>query len=500
MVSTRTNLPIATSAILVCPPTLKIMAVSLAGLMAGCAVGPDFKRPVASDVSNYTTSPVPKQTASAPMLLGEAQRIVTNMPLETQWWRSLKSPRLNALIEMALKTSPSLNSARAMLRQAQELYTAQAGSTLYPQVDATMGAQRQRMNPSALGQVGDAKEFSFYNASVGVRYNLDLAGGNRRALEALAARADYRRYEVDAARLTLAGSIATAAITQARLVAQIEAISTIIRAQEEQFQVKRERLRLGQAAPDEVLSQQTLLQQARAELPPLHNQLQQTEHLLAMLAGRDPGAGGIPDFTLADFALPTELPLVVPSELVRRRPDIQASEALLHAANAEYGVAVAKLYPHLTLSASLGNQALTTGALFGSGSAVWSLVGQLTQPLLNPGLPAEKRAALAAFDAASANYQGVVLEAFRNVADTLRAVENDAQELAVLAAADDAAQGTLRSVERQYQLGAASYVQLLIAQQQAQRVRISLILAQSQRLVDSSTLYQAMGGVSVKAS
>lgn len=166
----------------------------------------------------------------------------------------------------------------------------------------------------------------------------------------------------------------------------------------------------------------------------------------------------------------------------------------MHAANAEYGAAVGKLYPQINLSASLGSQALTTGALFGGGSAVWMLAGQLAQPLFNPGLPAEKRAALAAFDAAAANYQSVVLDSLRNVADVLRAVENDAQSLAALAAADAAAQGSLASVQNQYKLGASSYVQLLIAQKQAQQTTISLIGAQAQRLVDSIALYQAMGG------
>ena len=251
-------------------------------------------------------------------------------------------------------------------------------------------------------------------------------------------------------------------------------------------------MRIGQASPDEALSLQAQAEQTRAELPALRKQLQQTEHLLAVLAGRAPGTGGIPAFTLADFTLPVEMPLVVPSELVRRRPDIQASEALLHAANADYGVAVAKLYPQINLSANLGSQALTTGTLFGGGSAVWGLVAQLTQPLLIQGYPL-KRAALAAFDAA-ANYQSVVLESLRNVADTLRAVESDAQTLTALAAADMAAQASLQSVERQYRLGAASYLQLLIAQQQAQSIRINMVAAQAQRLVDSVALYQALGG------
>ncbi|MHB8810905.1 MAG: TolC family protein, partial [Desulfobulbaceae bacterium] len=151
-------------------------------------------------------------------------------------------------------------------------------------------------------------------------------------------------------------------------------------------------------------------------------------------------------------------------------------------------------YPQLNLSANLGSQALTTGALFGSGSAVWSLVGQLTQPLFDPGLPAKKRAALAAFEAAAANYQNVVLESLRNVADVLRALDNDAQRLAALSAADAAAQASLESMQRRYALGAASYIEMLVAEQQSQQTRINLIEARSRRLINSAALYQAMGG------
>ena len=475
-------------------PVRPITALILAGLLAGCAVGPDFKRPAAPDVPGYTVTPVPAQTASATTTLGDAQHFSAGASVSARWWQSLGSSKLDALIEQALQTSPTLASAKATLRQAQEIHAAQAGSTLYPQVDAGIGAQRQRLNPSALGQAGGAREFSLYNASVGVHYNLDLAGGNRRALEALAARAEHRRYELEGARLTLAANIVTTAITQARLAGQIQSTQAILRAQDEQLHLTRERVRLGHAAPDDVLALQAQVEQTRAGLPLLRKQRQQNEHLLAVLTGRAPGAGGLPSFTLEELTLPSDLPLVLPSELVRRRPDIQAAEALLHAANAEYGVAVAKLYPQLNISASLGSQALSTGALFGGGSAVWSLIGQLTQPLFNPGLSAEKRASLAAFEAAAANYQSVVLEALRNVADVLRALEHDAQTLAALATADIAAQGSRESMQRQYALGAASYVQRLTAQQQAQQNRINLIAAQAQRLVDSAALYQALGG------
>lgn len=475
-------------------PVSALAALILAGLLAGCAVGPDFKRPAVPDVRGYTAAPLPAHTASAATAMGETQHFSADASVSAQWWQSLGSSSLDALIEQAFQASPTLASAQATLRQAQEIYAAQAGATLYPRIDAGLGAQRQRQNPSTLGQVGDAREFNLYNASIGVGYQFDLAGGNRRALEALAARAEYRRYELEGARLNLAGNIVTTAITQARLAGQILATQVILRAQDEQVHLARERVRLGQAAPDEVLALQTQAEQTRAGLPLQRKQLEQSQHLLAVLVGRAPGAGGLPTFTLDEFILPPDLPLVLPSELVRRRPDIQAAEALLHAANAEYGVAVAQLYPQLNLSASLGSQALSTGALFGGGSAVWSLVGQLTQPLFNPGLPAAKRASLAAFDAAAANYQSVVLEALRNVADVLRALDNDAQTLAALATADTAAQGALESMQRQYALGAAAYVQLLIAQQQAQQTRVNLVAAQAQRLVDSAALFQAMGG------
>lgn len=468
-----------------------IMAI---GLLTGCTVGPDFISPAGPDVSRYTTTPIPANTAAAPTVLGESQHLSEDNQLNPQWWQELGSARLDGLVLDALKASPTLVQAEKTLHQAEELYAAQAGSSLYPQVSGNLGAQRQRFSPSLTGMDGDAREFSLYNAGVGINYTLDLAGRNRRTLEALAARVDYQHYQLAGARLTLVANIVTTAVNQANIHEQIQATKEILRVQEEQLELTRERVRLGQGAADEVSALQTPVEQTRAYIPLLYTQLQQNEHLLAVFAGRAPGAGDVPAFTLAEFTLPKALPLIVPSQLVRSRPDIQAAEALLHIANAEYGVAIAKLYPQVNLSGDLGLLALSTDALFSGSSTVWSLVGQLTQPLFNPGLPAEKRAALAGFDAAAANYQSVVLEALRNVADVLRALENNAQRLAALAAADAAAQDSFNSVQHRYELGAAGYVEMLIFQQQLQQTRIELIKGQAQRLVDSAALYQAMGG------
>lgn len=473
--------------------TRLVLSLALVGL-AGCAVGPDFVSPLAPTVEQFTATPTIQQTVSAPVALGQAQSIVSGAIVEAQWWKAFQSEELNALVERAYKTSPTLASAQAKLREAQELLAAYSGSAQLPQVVGSAGVQRQQTSPSSQGLTGENRQFSLYNASVGVFYNLDVAGGIARKVEALSARVDLRQYELRAAELTLAGNIVNTAVTRAKLASQFEATTQILRAQDEQLRLANQRVRLGHASPDEALSLKAQAEQTRSQLPALQKQIQQADHLLAVLAGQAPGAGGMPDFTLSDFSLPSELPLVIPSELVRQRPDIAASEALMKAANAEYGVALSRMYPQLTISASTGTQALTTGALFGPGSAVWALLGQLTQPLFNAGLPAESRAALAAFDASAANYQQVVLQALREVADSLRAIENDAQGLASIAAADAAALASVRSTQRRFDLGAASSLELLVVQQQAEQIRIQRVAAQAQRLSDSVALYLAVGG------
>ena len=465
----------------------------VAAMLTGCAAGPDFRSPAASDVASYTATPLPAQTASGPGAFGQPQHFMQAGSAPGAWWQQFGSAKLDALIRQALSASPTLDAAQAVLRQAEQNYAAQAGSSLYPQVNAKLGAQRQGVNGAALGQNGGNRVFNLYNTTVAVSYNLDLSGANRRALEALAAQADYQRFQLQGARLTLAANVAAAAFTQAQLAAQIETGTAILAAESEQLAITRERMELGAASALDISALQAQLEQTRATLPPLRNRWQQTSHLLAVLAGQPPGAADMPQFKLTDFRLPADLPVTVPSALVRQRPDIQAAEALLRAANAQHGVAVAKLYPQINLSASMGSQALTTTALFGSGSMIWGLAAQLTQPLFNRGLRAEARAAEAGFDAAAANYRQTVLQALRNVADSLRALDNGAQSMAALASATAAAQTSLQLVQQQYRAGAASYVQVLTAQMQEQQTRTSLITAQAQRLTDTVAFYQAMG-------
>lgn len=463
-------------------------------LHMGCALGPDFQRPAPPQVTAYTSTSLSTEAAVLHSEPSEAQNIIHGVEIKPDWWKTMGCVQLDKLIDEALLRHPSLLASEATLRQAKEIYESRAGSALYPQVDGNISAQRQRINPAVSGQSGGARDFNLYNAGVNVRYTFDLAGVNRRALEALAARSEYRQFQLDGARLTIATNIVATAITEASLKRQIELMENILKAQERQQELTLERIRLGHGKQDDALAFQTQLELTRAKLPSLLYQLQQTKHLLAFLAGKAPEDSSLPSFILEDFKLPSTLPLLIPSELIRARPDILGAEALLHVANAEYGVAVARLYPQLNLSANLGSQALTNSALFGEGTAVWGLLGQLTQPLFNLGLSAEKRAALAAFDAAAANYQTVVLEALRNVADVLRALEYDSKKWQALLAADSASEKSLESTERRYKLGVASYYDVLIAQQIRYQAALDLIAIQATRLVNSSLFYQAMGG------
>ncbi|WP_322627972.1 efflux transporter outer membrane subunit [Halothiobacillus sp.] len=464
--------------------------------LTGCAtVGPNFRSPEAPAVDRYTHARLPDHTRATPnMPQGDSQHYVASKQAPVEWWQMFHNAPLNALVAQGLNTSPTLAAAEAKFRQAQQTFAAQSGSTELPQVNGKLSAQSQGINNSAFGQPGGKRSFELYNAGLTVSYNLDLFGANRRALEALAAQTDYQHYALNAARLTLAGNIVIQAITQAMLNEQISTTQAIIHAQQDQLDLVRQRLKLGAATRGDELTLQTQIQQTRATLPPLNTKRSQANHLLATLTGQMPGAANIPQFTLADFTLPASVPVVVPSEWVRARPDIQASEALLHAATAQYGVAVADLYPQINLSGTLGSQSISPQKLFTPDSLIWSLLSGLTQPIFNGGLKAGKDAAHEALSAAAANYQQTVLDGLRNVADVLQASANDADTLAAQAAAEQSARESLSLVEQQLKLGSANYLQLLIAQQQAAQTRLLTLAARAQRLTDTVALYQAMGG------
>lgn len=474
----------------------KALAPLLWIVAAGCAVGPDFRTPPAPTVQTYTEKPTPAETASAPGVGGTAQRFVDGGDIPAQWWTLFHSEALDGLIRRALAESPTLAAAEAALRQARENLRARTGTVAFPSVDGSFSAARQKVTGAASGLPdGAGSTFSLFNASVGVSYVLDVFGGGRRELEALRAQVDYQRFLLEGAHLTLTSNIVTAAIREASLRGQIRANEEIVASELKQLEMVERQAALGGAAQSDVLAQQAQVAQSKAVLPVLERELAQNRNLLAVLSGSLPTDAALPEFRLEGFELPVELPVSLPSSLVRQRPDIRASEELLHAASANVGVATANLFPQISLSATLGSNALRIEDLFSPGTSLWTLGAGLLQPLFRGGeLTAKRRAAIAAYDQALASYRETVLQAFQNVADVLHALEADARTLRAQADAEATARDTLSLIEKQFYYGAANFLTLLNAQRQHQRALIILVQAQTARFADTAALFQALGG------
>jgi NodT family efflux transporter outer membrane factor (OMF) lipoprotein len=468
----------------------------LVGVLAGCAVGPDFRRPEPPAASTYLPGAQPSGTVAATGPGGAKQRFDTGSDIPSEWWSLFRSVPLDRRIRTALEENPTLAQARARLVQAREDLTARAGATQYPAVDAGISATRQKVNLASLGvpNVPDPGPFTLYNASISVSYALDLFGGNRRALEGLGAKVDYRKFELEAAKRTLAANVVNASIRQASLRARIGIVRDLLEAQGRQIAITEDRYKAGGVSALDVRNQNMLLDQTRALLPPLESQLAQVTHQLAVYEGREPAEAAIDAFDLDALHLPEEVPLSLPSSLARKRPDIRAAESLWHQASANVGVATADLFPKITLRGSLGSQRTDAGELL-NGVNVWSIAGNLMQPVFRGGeLRARKRSAVAAYDEAAAMYRQVVLQGLQEIADALSALESDARTLQARADAAGHARAGYEIARQQYLLGGISHLALLDAQRQLLQSEFDRVQAQADRYADTAALLHALGG------
>lgn len=461
-----------------------------------CMVGPNFKTLRAPKVNSYLANPLPNKTVKAGSLkqAGKPQYFAYNMDIKGEWWELFHSKALNELIVTGLKNSPNLAASYANLRVAQEALNAGTGNLLFPAFDAVGGGTRTRSSATSFGSSAAPTIFNVFNTSVNVSYTFDVFGGNRRQLEALKAQVDFAQFELIATHLTLTTNIVTTVVTKASLIAQRNATIALIQAQEQQLMVLKKQFELGGVSRETVLTQQTLVEQTRATLPVIEKNLAQTSHALTVLIGLLPNQT-LPEITLKELTLPAVLPVSLPSHLVRQRPDVRAQEALVHAASAEIGVATANLLPQFNLTGGYGWQALALPKLFGTETKVWNVAGQITQPIFHGGaLFATRRQAIAAYDAAMFQYKQTVLQAFQNVADTLRAIELDASALKAQRAAEVAAFKNLHLTQEQYRLGGVSFLNVLNAEQQYQTTVIARIQATALRYNDTAALFQALGG------
>jgi len=399
------------------------------------------------------------------------------------------------LIERSLKANPDLKAAQAALRVARENVLAQRGF-YYPTVTGGFSATRAK-SANDLSPVTNtsALNYSLYTPQVSVSYVPDVFGLYRRTVESLQAQEQQARFALAATHITLSSNVAAGAIQEASLRGQIKATHELITINTDMLKILREQHAKGYASELDVAAQESQFALVTATLPPLLKQLAQQRDLLAVLSGGFPNQDLTEKFELANLHLPQELPLSLPSKLVEQRPDVRQAEENLHSASAQIGIAIANRLPSFALTADAGGMAVALGRLFSGGNGIWDLGAGVTQPIFDAGtLRHRERAAQAAYTQAAEQYRSTVLVAFQNVADTLHALQQDADALQAAAAAKNASSVTLELARKQYQSGYAGYLALLSAEQAYQQAVINLVQAQANRYADTVALFQALGG------
>lgn len=502
------------------PAANKPMAIGLAllvvSMLAGCAVGPDFKRPEAPAAEGYIPHQTVDQTASAPLSAVDAQHFDVRQDVPFDWWTLFQSPAINSLIEKSFKANPTIEAAQAALRQAQQNTIAQQGF-FYPTLGMEYLPTRNKLagnmggnspgiqgngtiiqtysNPSGPAPYNGPVYYNFHTAQVTLNYAPDVFGGNRRQVESLQAQAEVQKLQLEATYITLASNVVAAALQEASLRAQIASIGKIVDDNRKMLEIVRNQFRLGYVMGIDVSDQELTLSQAEQTLVPLRQQLEQTRDLIRVLAGRLPNEEVPETFELASLHLPQELPLSIPSKLVEQRPDVRAAEEQLRATNAQVGVAIANRFPQFSITGFLGGEAALPSQMFQTGGGFFNLIGDIAIPVFDGGtLSAREQGAREALVQAAAQYRTTVLAAFQNVADTLHAIQSDAEAFKIARKSEQAAKNVLDITRKQYEVGHISYQMLLAADQTYQQSIITLTQTQTNRLGDTAALYQALGG------
>jgi NodT family efflux transporter outer membrane factor (OMF) lipoprotein len=473
---------------IVAPVAAVLASLLAAWTLSGCATSPRYMRPADPKQTQYLDpANLPSVQTDAPV-----PHVSLGMGTPERWWTLLGSEEIDRLVILALQNNQSLAAAKAHLAAAREHLRAARGAW-YPQVDAGADAQRTRFGATVLGPLAkDFPPFSAYAAGAAVSYDFDFFGSTRSRVEQAAASAQYESVQLEAAALTVSGNVVIEAVQVAALRAQIRVAEQIVADDEHMLDLIRAAREAGAVSQIDVLSAQSQADHDRTLLPPLQQQLSLAQDVLAVLIGAAPADGTPNEVQLATLRPADDLPVALPSELVRRRPDIDAAEAQLHEAGAAVGIATANLYPNFTLTARLGGEGLLGG---GPSETAWNLLGGLTAPIFHGGaLSAERRAAQDEYQADFAAYQETVLNAFGQVAAALQSLVNDAELLSAQQRALDSAGASLILTRQAYKAGNAGYTQVLDAERLHSEAELGRVQADGQRYIDVAKLLLAAGG------
>jgi NodT family efflux transporter outer membrane factor (OMF) lipoprotein len=461
--------------------------------IAGCAFGPVHPQ---TDLSLPTSMGAVASTAPITPASGPSQTIAIGPQVEKDWWTAFDNSDLNALVASALRHNNDIQTADAALRQAAELGRAANGARL-PTLDLGYQAERARVSDALATPLFDPNQtlYTLHTAQVTVGYAFDVFGGVRSKIVSARAAAEVQRNRFEAARTTVVANVVLAVIQTGSVKAQIMAAKQNIASNAELLAMMRRRQQLGSIGTLDVATQETALASAEGTLPPLQRTLAHQLALISVLTGKAPGTPLSPIPDLAALVLPRSLPISLPSDLVRRRPDVQAAEAQMRGAGADVGTAIAARLPAFQLSATAGGAATDFAQMFATGNPFWTLIGGITQPLFHGGaLRHQQKAAEAALDGAKSQYRASVLQAFVDVSDALNGLRTDADALDAASRASDAAGRTFHYVQRQLELGDVGTLTLLNASAANAQASLQLIQSRAARLSDSVALFQAMGG------
>lgn len=471
-----------------------VVGISVFAFLPGCTVGPNYTRP-AGPASEHYDQEAEKQlsTSGGPT---NAQRITPGQKINGDWWSTFGSEKLDQVMHQAINGNLDLASADATISQANEAIISAKGG-LYPQID--VGGQIGRAKANAGGLLPPAIA-SYYGVGPVASFDFDVFGGTKRRVERQAALAGFQKHAYDAAYLTLTGDIAEQALLLASARAQINAVEILLGDDRKNLELTRSARLTGSVAEVDVALAETQLSQDETLLPPLAQQCATARHALSVLAGKGPNDWVPPDFDLTDFTLPPNLPVTLPSEIARNRPDILEAAAELHAASAAIGVATADLYPHLTLSGLVSQTATGASSPFGPAVALWDVAGELAGPVFHGGtLKANRRGAIDAYNASFAAYRQTVVKSLGQVADVLQAINHDAEEYSAQDRALNAAGISLRLNREGYREGEVSVLQVLDAERAYQQALLGRIRAKTAQYLDTTQLFVALGGNSAGA-
>jgi NodT family efflux transporter outer membrane factor (OMF) lipoprotein len=477
------------------PRNIAVRRVLLGGALAlsltACtAFGPTRSPPPMPSPEHYS---VTRQATQLPAADGVTQSVATGARPVPEWWKAYQSDELNQLVEEGLENSPSLAAAQSNLKAAREQLRSQIGNSMLPSVDVGFDPSRQRALGIPIPKEPTTFVYNVFAAEVRTSYTFDFFGAAFLADRALASQIRQQAYQLEATRRGLATNIVTATINAAALQEQVAATEHLVALGELRAQQTAARYKLGSASKDEMLAAEQDAANAAATLPALRAQALAVRHAQAVLLGRPPDQAPVP-LPLESLHLPQDLPVSVPTDLLHQRPDILAAEAAVKSTADEAGAATAAMFPSLTLSAAYGRGGFDWSTFTSPAGAIWSVGASLTQPIFHGGaLVARKHQYEATYQAAVSDYKQTVLSAFRNVADTLVSLEEDANTLVQTQRAEAAARATSSDTESRYKLGATPFYATLTAGQQYESAHVQYLRARAARLADTAALFDSMG-------